>query len=279
MRRILERDALPHWRCKPVAEITGADVTEAISKIVQRGSPVAASRFRAWISKFFSYAVAHHLRPDNPAKATESPVAMKDIRRDRRLSDHELNLVWRCAELVGYPFGPAFQLLILTGQRRSEVLEASWDEFNLTTATWVIKSTRSKNGIEHVVPLSDAAMRILQCLPRVGHSQFLFTTTGTSPVSGVSKAKTRLDQLISAANGGQSISAWRMHDLRRTFVSGCARLRIPSEVVERTINHASESFGGVRGVYNVYRYEEERRTAMQYWADYIFSVLDSQIGT
>lgn len=221
MRRILERDALPRWRGRPISEITGADVAEAIESIVARGSPVVASRFRAWCSKLFSYAVANHLRPDNPAKSTENPVSARDIQRDRKLTDHELSLVWRCAEQLGSPFGPALQLLAITGQRRSEVLEATWGEFNLNTATWVIRSIRSKNGAEHIVPLSDVAVEILRGIPRIEGSSYVFTTTGTSPVSGISKAKARLDQLITAANGGRAIPPWRIHDLRRTFVSGC----------------------------------------------------------
>jgi integrase len=272
MRRILERDALPRWRDKPVAEITGADVVEAIEAIVARGSPVAASRFRAWCSKLFAYAVATHLRPDNPAKGTENPISVRDIQRDRKLTDHELSLVWHCAEQLGPPFGAAVQLLAVTGQRRSEVFEATWDEFNLKSATWIIRSTRSKNGAEHIVPLSDVAVEILRGIPRIDGSPYVFTTTGTSPVSGISKAKARLDQLIATANGGKAITPWRMHDLRRTFVSGCARLRIPSEVTERAINHVSESFGGVRGVYNVHAYEDERRSAMQAWANHINTV-------
>lgn len=272
MRRILERDALPRWRDRPVAEISGADVVEVIEAIVARGSPVAASRFRAWCSKLFSYAVATHLRPDNPAKGTENPVSVRDIQRDRRLSDHELSLVWRCAGQLGPPFGPGVQLLAITGQRRSEVFEATWDEFNLDTATWVIGSTRSKNGTEHIVPLSDVAVEILRRIPRIDGSPYVFTTAGTSPVAGISKAKARLDLLITATNGGKAIPSWRMHDLRRTFVSGCARLRIPSEVTERAINHVSESFGGVRGIYNVHAYEEERRSAMQVWAEHVISV-------
>jgi integrase len=275
MRRILERDALPRWRDKPVAEITGADVAEAIEAIVARGSPVAAGRFRAWCSKLFSYAVATHLRPDNPVRGTESPLSAKDIQRDRKLTDHELGLVWRCAEQLGFPFGPAVQMLALTGQRRSEVFEATWDEINLDTATWVIKSARSKNGTEHIVPLSDAALEILRGLPRVAGSPYLFTTIGTSPVSGISKAKARLDQLVAAANRGKAIPPWRLHDLRRTFVSGCARLRIPSEVTERAINHVSESFGGVRGVYNVHAYEDERRSAMRAWSRHVMSIADA----
>jgi integrase len=272
MRRILEFDALPRWRGRSIAEITGAEVAEAIEAIVARGSPVAAGRFRAWCSKLFSYAVAAHLRPDNPARATESPVSARDIQRDRKLSDDELALVWRCADELGYPFGPAIQLLALTGQRRSEVFEAAWDEINLKAATWVIKSARSKNGAEHIVFLSEPALEILRNLPRMKGSPYLFTTTGTSPASGISRAKARLDSLIMVANGGRAIPSWRLHDLRRTFVSGCARLRIPSEVTERAINHVSESFGGVRGVYNVHAYEDERRHAMQAWANHLGSV-------
>jgi integrase len=181
--------------------------------------------------------------------------------------------VWHCAEEIGYPFGPAIQLLILTGQRRGEVFEAIWNEINVETATCVLRSARSKNGSEHMVPLSEPALQILRALPRVGGSRFLFTTTGTSPVSGISKAKARLDQMITHANGGKAIPPWRIHDLRRTFVSGCARLRIPSKVVERAINHTSGSFGGVRGGYNVFAYEDERRDAMRVWASYVLANL------
>jgi Arm DNA-binding domain len=106
MRRILEFDALPRWHGRSIAEITGADMADAIEAIVARGSPVAAGRFRAWCSKLFSYAVAAHLRPDNPSRVTQSPVSARDIQRDRKLSDHELALVWRCVEQLGYPFGP-----------------------------------------------------------------------------------------------------------------------------------------------------------------------------
>jgi hypothetical protein len=106
----------------------------------------------------------------------------------------------------------------------------------------------------------------------MARSPYVFTTTGRSPASGISRAKARLDSLIADASGGRAIPPWRMHDLRRTFVSGCARLRIPSEVTERAINHVSESFGGVRGVYNVHAYEDERRHAMQAWASHIMAV-------
>ena len=272
-KRILEKDALPRWKGRHIAGITAGDVVEAVEAIVERGSPVAASRFRAWTSKLFSFAVRSQLRPDNPVRGIEDPISQKTIQRDRRLDDDELAMVWRAAEALGYPFGPAVQLLALSGQRRAEVLEATWGEFNLTAGTWTIPRERAKNNREHVVPLSDAALAIVEGLPRVTGSPFLFTTTGTAPASGISKAKTRLDALIAEANDGQPLPDWRLHDLRRTFVSGCARLRIRSEVVEAAINHISESFGGVRGVYNVHDYADERREALDLWAAHLMAVL------
>src|SRR5829696_4517673 len=145
MKRILEKDALPRWKDRSIGMITAADVIEGIDAIIERGSPVAASRFRAWLSK---------LRPDNPAKTVENPVDARSIQRDRKLEDGELVLVWRAAERLGYPFGPAVQLLALTGQRRAEVLEAIWDEFDLKAGTWTIPRERAKNDREHRVPLS-----------------------------------------------------------------------------------------------------------------------------
>jgi integrase len=272
-KRILERDALPRWKGRPVADITAADVVEAIETIVQRGSPVMASRFRAACSKFFSYGVGSQLRADNPVRGIEDPISQKSIQRDRKLADRELVLVWRGAEALCYPFGPAVQLLVLTGQRRAEVLEATWDEFDLKARTWTIPRERAKNDREHRVPLSSAAVAILETLPRIAGSRFLFSTTGTTPVSGVSRAKTRLDAVIAQANDGPPLPDWRVHDLRRTFVSGCARLRIRSEIVEAALNHVSESFGGVRGVYNLHSYEDERREAMETWATHVAGLL------
>lgn len=278
MRRILEKDALPYWRGRPIESITSADVVERVEAIVDRGRPVAASRFRAWCSKLFSYAVKSQLRPDNPARGVEDPVEPSTLRRDRRLGDDELMLVWQASEKLGYPFGPLFQILVLTGQRLREVAQARWPEFDLRTGIWTIPGARAKNGTEHRVALSEPALAILATIPRLSRSSFVFTTTGEAPVSGFSKAKGRLDKFIVEANGGQPLPDWRLHDLRRSFVSGCARLRIPAEVVERAINHVSESFGGVRGVYNVHAYEDERRGAFEAWAAYVMRLHSRDSG-
>lgn len=274
MRRILEHDALPRWRGRAVETIAPAEVFDAIEAIaVGRSAPVMAGRFRAWCMKFFNYCIRAQLRSDNPVKATESPISQRAIQRDRKLSDREIRLLWNAAERMGYPFGSAVQLLLLTGQRKSEVIEARWAEIDEAARQWVLPPARAKNNSEHIVFLAGETVRIVAELPRIAGSAFLFTTLGDRPISGISKFKERLDALIAEINGGDPIPAWRIHDLRRTFVSGCARLRIPSEVVERAVNHVSESFGGIRGVYNVFAYEAERRDAMARWATHVLAVV------
>jgi integrase len=106
--------------------------------------------------------------------------------------------VWRAAERTGYPFGKAVQLLILTGQRRSEVLEAEWSEFDLKGETWTIPKDRTKTDNAHIVHLSKPVIEILESLPRIAEegkpAKYLFTTTGRTPFSGVSKVLDRLNE-------------------------------------------------------------------------------------
>jgi integrase len=159
-------------------------------------------------------------------------------------------------------------MLVLTDQRRSEVAEMKWSEIDLHKHVWTIPAERSKNGQCHEVPLSTAARDLLKSLPRFIASDYVFTTTGRSPVSGFGRVKHRLDQ----ASG---ICDWRVHDLRRTVASGMARLGVAPHVVEKVLNHRSGIISGVAAVYNRYAYEKEKRDAMDSWAVYLDSLRQS----
>jgi integrase len=192
----------------------------------------------------------------------------KERTRARVLSDDELCLVWNGCDKAGWPFGPMVQLLILTGQRRQEVAGALWQEFDLDNKRlWSLPRERVKNGRAHDVPLSDAAIEILEGLPRIKNKAGLvFTTRGDTPVSGFSRAKARLDAKIldllreeaeEAGRDPEKIEAfdpWTLHDLRRTAASGWARLGVPLEVTEKILNHVSGAFSGVAGVYQRHDY-------------------------
>ncbi|WP_060845803.1 tyrosine-type recombinase/integrase [Methylobacterium ajmalii] len=241
-------------------------------------APIHANRTFAALRKMFGWAVERGILEASPAEGLKPP--SPEIARDRVLSDVELAAVWRAAGEIGYPFGSFIQVLILTGQRRSEVLDAEWREISLDERMWTIPRQRAKNDRAHAVALSAPAVEILEALPRIGKpSRFLFTTTGDTPFSGVSKASERLNRLAAGhMPADQPIEPWRLHDLRRTFASGCARLGVGVHVVEKALNHTSGTFGGIVGVYQHHDFAEERRTAMEVWGQHVQALIDKPVN-
>ena len=118
-----------------------------------------------------------------------------------------------------------------------------------------------KNDRRHEVPVSPQAIKIIQGLPRIGE-RFAFTLNGTAPINGFHKDKGRLDDL-------SGVSDWVLHDLRRTVVSGMARLGISLAVIEKVLNHVGRSFAGIVGVYQRHEFALEKREALEKWADHV----------
>jgi integrase len=202
------------------------------------------------------------------------------------LGDDELRLVLRASNAIGYPFGPMIWLLALTGQRRREVAAMEWGELTLAGGkpVWSLSAVRTKNSRAHDVPLAPAAVRILEAIPRIaeqnGAARFVFTTTGKTPCSGFSRVKANLDRQMltiarreSEAKGGGLAEVksqpWPVHDLRRTMASGMARLGVTLPVIERTLNHVSGSFAGIVSIYQRHDFADEKRQALERWADFL----------
>jgi integrase len=271
MRRSLAKEVLPVWGARRMDEITRRDVRDLIEGVVARGAPVQANRVLALVRKLFAWAVSQDYVSDSPVRGVEKPTPENP--RDRILTDAEIAAFWRATGGLGYPFGPLFRLLLLTGARLSEVSNMTRDE--ITGDEWLIPARRAKNGKAHPLPLSSAALDVLATLPASG---FMFTTTGVRPVSGFTKAKDRLDAAMLKALRDDSddeaakLAPFVLHDLRRTCASGMARLGIPVPVCERVLNHVSGSFGGVAGVYNGHSYADEMRRALEAWGDFVLTL-------
>ncbi|WP_168194199.1 site-specific integrase [Altererythrobacter sp. TH136] len=175
--------------------------------------------------------------------------------------------------------------MLLTGLRLREVAEGRWSEIDLDERSWLIPGDRMKNGQPHWVHLSPAALAIVKDLPRIQGKEgkdFIFTTNGESPVSGFSRAKQRLDKAMRAVEACEAkdddraalpIEPFVVHDTRRTFARGCQRAGTPPEVVERLLGHRTETESGVKGVYQVYAFEPERRAALDKWADTLLATV------
>jgi integrase len=252
--RRLEIHILPHWRDRALGGITRGDVRDLIDGI---DGKIAPSRALAIIKTVMRYACYRDWLEVSPADAIPPPGV--DVPRDRFLPMAELARVYRAADLLGYPWAGFVRLLVLTGQRRTEVGTMRWADVDLEARTWVIPSENSKNDRAQLVPLPVQAAELLARQPRIG--DFVWTSDGETHISGYSRAKMRIDTFL----GDPPLAAWRFHDLRRTVATHTVRLGVSEEVVERLLNHAPR--GVTQKVYALHRYEPEKRAALQLWAD------------
>ncbi len=264
--RLLERNVVPHWRGRRLSEISKTDIHTVLDLMIDRGAAVGANRVFAQLRKMCGWAVSRGLIDRSPCEGIDKPSS--ETKRDRVLDDRELALVWRGCEASGFPFGPLTQLLILTGQRRGEVAGMAYSELDTDKAVWTIPAARVKNKRQHKVPLSPQAVALLRGLPRIVGSDYVFSTTGNTAPSGFSNAKEHLDATLLKLDP-RPLTAWTMHDLRRSVASGMAALGVQLHVIERVLNHVSGTFGGIVSVYQHHDFAPDMRAALDAWAAHI----------
>jgi integrase len=260
--RLLRREIGKTWGEKSIHEITKREVVELVSGIEQRGAPVAANKALKSIKTFLRWCVGRAILDQSPAEGV--PLPAKEVARDRVLNDQELAQVILAARKIGGPYGGIVELLALTGQRREEVARLTWQELDLEQRIWTIPKSRTKNGKAHVVHLSDQALTVLKRADQRG--PLVFSLLGMKPFQEFSRAKRRLDQL-------SGVSGWRVHDLRRTCVSGMARLGIAPHVADKILNHQSGTISGVAAVYQRHEFLAERQAALYLWGTHIGHLL------
>jgi integrase len=286
-RRFLISDKSPARQVlgrKPLPLITRSDVTAVLDQIPAT-SPGYARNLYSVLRKLFSWAVSRGDIDRSPFEGIAGPRPVKS--RDRVLEDDELRLVWLASERMDYPFGPFYRFLVCSGQRREEVSAIGWQELSRERLEWTLPADRAKNGKPNVIPLNKLATDLLDQIagsddwPRNG---YVYTTTGKGPISGFSKAKTRLGVHMAQiacevllAEGVEAdegaIAPWRVHDLRRTFATGLQRLGVRFEVTEALLNHVSGARSGVAGVYQRHDWKCEKRAALDAWGENLLLLL------
>ncbi len=260
--RLLRREVGKPWAGRSIHEITKRDVVELISGIEQRGAPAAANKALKSLKTFLRWCVGRAVLDQSPAEGV--PLPSKEIARDRVLDDTELARIILAARRVGDPYGGIVELLALTGQRREEVARMPWDELDLARRTWTLAKSRTKNAKTHMVHLSDQSVAVLKRATRQG--PVVFSILGTKPFRQFSVAKRSLDQL-------SGVREWRLHDLRRTCVSGMARLGVAPHVADKILNHQSGTIAGVAAVYQRHDFLAEREDALERWGAHVAQIL------
>jgi integrase len=253
--RLLRREIGKTWAGKSIHEINKRDVVEVVMAIEQRGAPVAANKALKSVKTFLRWCVGRAVLDQSPAEGV--PLPAKEVARDRVLDDEELAHVILAARKIGGPYGGIVELLALTGQRREEVARLQWEELELVRRIWTLPKSRTKNAKAHVVHLSDQSLAVLKRADQRG--PYVFSLLGAKPFQEFSRAKRRLDQL-------SGVTAWRLHDLRRTCVSGMARLGIAPHVADKILNHQAGTISGVAAVYQRHEFLAERQDALEHVA-------------
>jgi integrase len=247
----------------PLAKIDQRTIAAQLARISARGSLIQANRTRASLSKFFSWACGEGLAESNPAALTNKN---PEKSRDRVLSRNELKQVW--AALPDTDYGAIIKLLILTGQRASEISHLKWDEVDFGRNVISLAAPRTKNKRPHTISISDMARSILEARPQNGRDH-VFGAGQKRGFSGWSRAKANLDEVV-------KIPSWRIHDIRRSTATHMAEIGIQPWIVESILNHVSGFKGGIAGIYNKASHQAETAQALSRWAEHVAAIVEGR---
>jgi integrase len=271
--RAVERYIMHHAKSLNADSLAAIDRRRLAALIVdvkEKCGATTANRFKSSLSSLFKWAVGHGLADANP---TIGIPKYAERSRERVLDNNELALIWKAAEYDQY--GSIVRILLLTGQRAGEIANLQWSEIGENAIT--LPSSRVKNKRTHVVPLSQPVLDILKAQPRRangdGSLRELVFGDGQRGFSGWSRAKLRLDERI-AKQKGKPLPAWCIHDLMRSTATGLADLGVQPHIIEAVLNHRSGSKSGVAGIYNRSSYENEKRRALEIWADHVLALAE-----
>ncbi len=273
-KRILEKDVVPKWRNRKAKDIKRRDILLLLDKIVERGSPIMANRTLGVLQRMFKFGIGRDILEANPCSVIERPG--EESQRDHVLSAKEIKNFWfglrKCEMAEATKL--ALQFLLISLQRKGEVAQSEWREFDLNSGWWTIPKGKTKNGLPHRVYLSPTALSLLKEIKGLsGKSAYLFPSPrgrGIKPITSRS-----ISQALLKNQDNISIEHFVPHDLRRTASSYMTGSGIPRSVVQKVLNHVEP---GVTTVYDRYSYDNEKKSAMTKWDRKLEAILSGKAG-
>lgn len=266
--RLLKRH-YPYGR-KSIADITTHELVRRLNQL----NDVPSEKHHAFTAgrAFFHWCIRNHIIDRSPLEPISVPP--KRSSRDRVLSDDELKAVYETTRGSDNTFHNIVALLTLTGQRRGEIAALEWDWVDVDARTITLPATLTKNKRVHSFPYSDAVAEVLDIIPRIYKSPYVFPAARdrfkdkpATVFNGWGKPKAMFDTECGVTN-------WTLHDLRRTLSTNWAALQIPQVVTEKYLNHLS---GGTQSpiaqVYNRYSYFKEMQEAVAIWEAHLASII------
>ncbi len=291
--RLLNKDILPVFGRKKAKDIRRRDIVLLLDAIVKRGATITANRVLAVTRKMFNFAVGRDIIDASPC--VQIPAPSKENRRERYLSENEIKVFWKKLDdaKMSQEIKLALKFLLVTGQRKNEVIGAEWNEFDLKNKWWTIPEEKSKSKLTHRVPLPSTAMEILNELKKItGQYQFVFASrvghkkrnperkAGMFPILGsaVDRAlrNNQTNNLKTKQKKNFNLEHFTPHDLRRTVASMITKSGVDRSVLKKILNHADR---GVTAVHDIYEYDKEKQVHMLAWDRELKKILASQKRT
>ncbi len=278
-KRCLEKDVIPFIGEFKAKDIKRRDIVLIRDRIIDRGSEAMANRVHNVLTKLFNFAVERGILDTSPCAALTLPAEKGE--RDRALGFDEISLFWNGLDEISMEpsIKLALKFLLVTGQRRSEVVKAEWKEFDFDKGEWEIpveriksrKRKKKKKVGPHLVSLSELAIELLQEIKKLsGQSGFLFPSPRTDYCIGPEVVTRGLRKALDANNENRiALEQFTVHDLRRTMATRMAEIGVSWFNIARVLNHEGE---GVTDRYVKYQYFPEKKDALDRWGRKLVSI-------
>jgi integrase len=283
--RRLRKNVLPVIGDVRLADLHRRNITRVTDALLRRGSPSEANHVFWDLRTMFRWAVKRGDLDHSPTSDMDKPGDV--VTRDRVLTDDEIRALWNGLPewLVGSrtctrtTCARILRLCLVTGQRLGEVAGMRRAELDLERRLWRLPPERVKNNTAHSVPLSDLALTLIgEALDAAGEdSELVFTGRDGKAISPIFVAGVILGSRkpTKAYPAGRCpVKDWSVHDLRRTALTGMARLGVAPIVLGHIANHRTTTRAGVTlAVYSQYSYDKEKRVALDVWAERLAAIV------
>lgn len=269
IRRYLDNEIYPTLGEKILKDVNALDVQALVYRKRDNGQVQAAIQLRNVIKQMFAYAIETQLVTINPAVMVATRFIGKARKRSRVLTASEIRLYLRTVyqSNIRRQFKLALHIILLTLSRKSELLLARWEHVNFETGEWLIPEENAKTAKPHIVYLSTQVAEMFRELKALaGDSKLVMPGRGslTRPFAANALNKA-LDGLTF------DMDPLTIHDLRRTSATVLTEHGFNRDVIEKALSHEA---GGIRAVYIVAEYAEQRKKMLQWWADYVDSIVN-----
>lgn len=277
--RIIDRELLPILGKKPIDEIKNTEIISLLDKkAIKGGKKTMANRIRTRLHSIFEFGIHRGIAKVNPVSGTK-PYQKGERKRERYYTEKEIRLLWKAFEQQSEPSQSILKMLLVTGQRKSETMKMKWSD--ISGNVWTIPAELSKSKRSHDVPLSDMALDVLKKMKTLnGDKPFVFASPvlNDKPITEIKRSIKNVREYSTQEEVDFKVNDFKIHDLRRTAATHMAKLNIDRTVLGKILNHKGLSGDGlVTAIYDRHEYLDEKRDALNKWADYLKTIMSSEV--